>query len=226
MKFFILDDDIEFLEYFKNKILLFSKKKNIEIELQCQTFIPSVIPDDIDAYFLDVEINNETTFDLAEKIKDINQLMPIIFFSNYDYYINQSVKYFIFDFIRKSHFEIELDETLNRLINYIETNINEIMINYQYSTIRIKFNEIVYVEAYSHNCIIHTINQTYHIKKGIKEVFEKYINRLLKIHRSYYVNISHVLSYTSTEIILLNGLKIPIGKKYKSNIKKELVKII
>ena len=39
MKFFILDDDIEFLEYFKNKILLFFEHKNIAIELQCQTSI-------------------------------------------------------------------------------------------------------------------------------------------------------------------------------------------
>ena len=226
MKFFILDDDIEFLEYFKNKILLFFEHKNITIELQCQTSIPTVISDDIDAYFLDVEINNETTFHLAEEIKNKNQLMPIIFFSNYDYYINQSVKYFIFDFIRKSHFEIELEETLNRLISYIEPNINEIMITYQYSTIRLKFNEIVYVEAYSHNCIIHTINQTYHIKKGVKEVFEKYIEKLLKIHRSYYINTSYVLSYTSTEVVLLSDLKIPIGKKYKFDVKKELVKII
>ena len=226
MKFFILDDDINFLNYVKNKITVFYKNKNINVELLCNTCIPKNISDDIDAYFLDVEIYNDTTFNFVDKIKNKNQFVPIIFFSNYDYYVNKSVKYFIFDFIRKSYFEDEFDDTLKRLTSYLDINQKKIIINNNRTITCIKLNEIFYIEAYSHNCIVHTMDNMYSFNKGIKEILNNNISKLLKIHRSYYINPNHVSSFSSNEVILKNNISLPIGKKYKNNLKNEILKIL
>ena len=218
MKFFILDDDINFLNYVKNKITVFYKNKNINVELLCNTCIPKNISDDIDAYFLDVEIYNDTTFNFVDKIKNKNQFVPIIFFSNYDYYVNKSVKYFIFDFIRKSYFEDEFGDTLKRLTSYLDINQKKIIINNNRTITCIKLNEIFYIEAYSHNCIVHTMDNMYS--------FNSNISKLLKIHRSYYINPKHVSSFSSNEVILKNNISLPIGKKYKNNLKNEILKIL
>lgn len=226
MKFFILDDDINFLNYVKNKITVFYKNKNINVELLCNTCIPKNISDDIDAYFLDVEIYNDTTFNFVDKIKNKNQFVPIIFFSNYDYYVNKSVKYFIFDFIRKSYFEDEFGDTLKRLTSYLDINQKKIIINNNRTITCIKLNEIFYIEAYSHNCIVHTMDNMYSFNKGIKEILNSNISKLLKIHRSYYINPKHVSSFSSNEVILKNNISLPIGKKYKNNLKNEILKIL
>lgn len=226
MKFFILDDDINFLNYVKNKITVFCKNKNINVELLCNTCIPKNISDDIDAYFLDVEIYNDTTFNFVDKIKNKNQFVPIIFFSNYDYYVNKSVKYFIFDFIRKSYFEDEFGDTLKRLTSYLDINQKKIIINNNRTITCIKLNEIFYIEAYSHNCIVHTMDNMYSFNKGIKEILNSNISKLLKIHRSYYINPKHVSSFSSNEVILKNNISLPIGKKYKNNLKNEILKIL
>lgn len=218
MKFFILDDDIHFLDYVKKRITFFYKNKDIDIELLCYTYIPNKILDDIDAYFLDIEIYNTTTFDFVDKIKSKNQLIPIIFFSNYDYYVNQSVKYFIFDFIRKRYFNDEIEDTLKRLSSYLDINQKKLIISYNKTITCIKLNDILYIEAYSHNCIIHTINKSYNFNKGIKEILNKNISKLLKIHRSYYINTNYINYISSNDVILNNNIVLPIGKKYKNNL--------
>lgn len=226
MKFFILDDDVDFLNYVKDKITFFYKNKNIDIELVCHTCIPQKFFNDIDAYFLDIEIYNNTTFDYVNQIKSRNQFVPIIFFSNYDYYVNQSVKYFIFDFIRKRHFNDEIEDTLERLTSYLDINQKKIIIKNNKTVTCIKLDEILYIEAYSHNCIIHTTNNIYNFNKGIKEILNKNISKLSKIHRSYYINITHISFFSSNEVILNKNILLPVGKKYKNNLKNEIMKIL
>lgn len=227
MNFFLLDDNTDFLNQFKDFIIKFSIKQNLDINLTCYDEIPDDYETKYDAFFLDVEIKNNTSFAFAENIKEKYPSTPIIFLSNYDMYINHSVKLYIFDFIRKSHFDDEIEDTLMRLIKYIDKNEKKIIIKSNLSHTKININEIIYIEAFSHNCILHlNNNNNYSVNKGVSDVLNQYISFFTRVHKSYFVNMSYVKSISSNEIIFLNDLKIPIGKKYKDNTYKDFLNYI
>lgn len=218
MNFLIVDDDKNFLECLKQKILIYSFKKNIDLNIKISNIIPQNIPTDIDAFFLDIEIGQTKIYPYIKKIREKNLTIPIIILSNYDYYIVESVKYNIFDFIRKRKLDAELYDTLFRLITYINTTIPFIFIKSNGSFIRIKLADIIYIKVSSHNSIIFTQLKSYDIDKDVKKIFENNLSYFVRVHRSYFINIYYLKKIKRDTITLTNEVIIPIGKTYKKNL--------
>lgn len=219
MKFYCIDDDQYFLTKFKENCINFSIKNNIDIKTYTLSNIPKEVPSDADAYFLDIEIYDDTIFEFIQKIREIDQFVPIVIITNYDNYVLDSVKFNIFDFIRKNYFEREIQQTMNRLIVYLDSILPTISFKSEGKEIKIKIKDIIFVESFSHETILHTINQEYYVKKDTKYIFNDYIKYLIKIHRSYYVNPAYIKHLSSDYVHLFNDVSLPIGKKYIHSLK-------
>lgn len=224
MNFLCIDDDIDFLHKMKNKYVQFSVQQNIDINIKINTSIPKEVPSDIDAYFLDVELGNEKIFDFIMKVRLKDQIVPILIISNYDHYVLDSVKFNIFDFIRKQYFDIEIDNTLNRLILYLDNLMPTLVFKSNNTEISLKIKDIMYIETYSHYTVIHTKNNFYDIKKDTAHVLQDKQKYFIRAHRSYFINPIYVQSMTNNKIILTDDIEIPIGKKYLSSVKNDVHK--
>lgn len=226
MKIMCIDDDVHFINKMKKTILEYSFLKNIDIEIVDFISIPDYVPCDVDAFFLDIEIKDTQIFHYMSLIREQYPITPIIILSNFENYIHNSVKFYIFDFIRKREFDKEFEMTMNRLLNTLSYQLPYITIKKENSIMKIKFIDIIYVESYSHSCVIHLKDTFFEINKGIKDIFQNHITMLLRIHRSYYINKDCIENVGMDNITLIGNIVLPMGKKYKNNIKEQYLKYL
>ena len=90
-----------------------------------------------------------------------------------------------------------------------------IFLNIQKKKVKILFSEIIYIESQQEYIRIVTINKEYLSKMSTHEIESLLPSGLFKrIHRSYIISISKIVSYTA-EIVELKGVSIPIGRGYR-----------
>lgn len=221
MRILCIDDDNTFLEKIKKMILDYSMKEDLEIKLDTINYIPDKIYENIDALFVDIVLKNKTIFDYLNTIREINHDLPIIFFSNYDSFVFKSVKYNVFDYIRKKNIDEEFNDMMNRLTSFLFVKKSSLLLKKDGYYKEVSINEVVYIESFSHNTFIYTEQEIFEIKKDTKDILGINIKYFYKIHRSYYINFKYLKSFNKDNVILKNNIIIPIGKTYKPNIIKD-----
>ncbi len=90
-----------------------------------------------------------------------------------------------------------------------------IFIKQNYKFIKVALKEIWYAEA--ENNYIHLVSgeRKYTLRLSLQQLEEKInYNRLVRIHRSYMVNIDAIRSFTDTEVQVENT-ELPIGRSYR-----------
>ncbi|MBT9776024.1 hypothetical protein GPL15_05840 [Clostridium sp. MCC353] len=88
-----------------------------------------------------------------------------------------------------------------------------------------RFDDIIYMESYLHSVKIHTINGTEIIQSKLDEEEEKIPGwKFIRIHQSYIVNLVHVNSLTSTEVVLYNGHKLKVSASRRRQVLRSMEK--
>jgi len=83
--------------------------------------------------------------------------------------------------------------------------------------IKIKFEDILYVESFKDYVKIHLLNEKHMTKYSISAFQKQLDNRFIRVHRSYIVNQNKVSAYTKHDIEI-NTFEIPIGDNYKQEV--------
>lgn len=81
---------------------------------------------------------------------------------------------------------------------------------------------IIYAEANAKRTTIHLIDQVISVKLLLANVFELLPGQFSRVHRSYVVNRSHITSLAGDELVMSNGDRIPIPKRKRHEIEREL----
>ena len=100
--------------------------------------------------------------------------------------------------------------------NYQDSQQQFLTIKYEGRLHRINENTINYLKAYDNYCYIVTKAQTYLVPHTLKHISEQlHSNHFIKSHRSYVVNLNHILSVDKNTISLENDT-IPLSASQKS----------
>ena len=90
-----------------------------------------------------------------------------------------------------------------------------LFLNVQKKKVKILFSEIVYIESQREYIKIITTKKEYISKMSTHEMEDLLPANLFKrIHRSFIVSVSKIISYTAEEVEV-NGVSIPIGRGYR-----------
>ena len=201
-----IDDDLNFLNKIKDSLIHYPDIKTLSYQS-----IPSTLPI-FDACILDIKIHDQLSYKWAKELID----KPIIYISHYDEYVFDVVKMRVFDYIRKSRFDDEFHPSIQRLMKYLYNKDLFISFKYKSQDYRISLLDILYIETYSHQTIIHTINnEIYDIKKSYTD-FNIDSSFIVRTHKSYMINMYHCLSLSKNNAYLKNNKVIPISfRKYQ-----------
>lgn len=84
-----------------------------------------------------------------------------------------------------------------------------------------RFSDINFIHAEGNYITLHLDNKEYLIRYSLKMI-EKELpsNQFIRVHRNYVVNLSKIYSIDiAKNLIILNSCQLPIGRKYKRNVK-------
>jgi len=180
--------------------------------------------EEIDLIFLDIEMPEMSGLDFLENLQNPPQ---IIIYSSKEKYALSAFEYEVTDYLLKpvsyARFFKAVNKAYNRYSrNRIDTKGNEIFIKRNSSLVRLKYDDILWVEALENYVIFNTYNEKYTIHFTMKAIEQKLpTSKFTRVHRSFIVNTSSINVIEDNAIIIKveDGAKtIPIGKSYKEKL--------
>lgn len=92
-----------------------------------------------------------------------------------------------------------------------------IFVKQNYQFVKVKLPDILYVESDNNYVNIVTAEKKIALRISLNQLLEKIIfSNLVRIHRSYAVNIHTIQSFTEQDV-LIGKLELPIGRNYKES---------
>lgn len=178
-----------------------------------------------DILLLDIEMKELNGIELAKKIRVEDDLLNIIFITAIPDYIGQGYDVDALNYLLKPVEEEKLFECLDRALKKIPKEEKTILIDVDGEIIRIKQEDIFYIEAFSHNIEINIRDKKFSTRKNISTI-EKELdeNAFIRCHRSYIVGLKHIKKIGKNDIELDNGNIIPVSRRQYSNVNMAFIK--
>lgn len=223
MRVAICDRDEKLLGEIKSSIYEYAAKHRLDIVVDCYKNGDDLLHSKLKytLIFLGYFLIGENGLIIAKKIRECNSFSSIIFVSENTDFIFEAFSVNTFRFlvppIKKSEFEKVLDEFFCKFGNDYP-----IWIKNREETVCLNTGEIYFLEANNKHSIVHTKKYAFDCNKTMARVYEVLPKgNFAKINRAYIVNLNWVFSYNSDEVLLRNGVRLHIGRRFLKTFKDE-----
>lgn len=181
----------------------------------------------VDIIFLDVDMPGLSGLELR---KELSSIPVCVFITSHPEHAVESFELETLDFIVKP---IKLDrftQTMSRIEDYMELKLKAnlfessiggdvIYIKEGYEQTKVKLHDILYLEALKDYTKIVTTTKKHCVLSSIGTLLkEDHFQSFVRIHRSYAVQKKYVEKKLTHEVVLNNGVIIPIGRSFKDNL--------
>lgn len=215
MKVGLIDDDRQFIDYFKQMCLpVLSELDDVEF-MSFTTVIPYSELEGLDLLFLDIQIETDNGISYALDLRNQCQSrIPLVFMSSKNELVFDSMAAGPIYFIRKNNlkedfqlfYKLYKDRYLKNPVIYIGQNIP------------IKINDIIYISAYGHDVTIQTLKKQFVFSGTMRKLLAQINNEnFVQIQKSTTINLSKVNDVYSNTIILVDGSQFEVSRMYKQN---------
>ncbi len=199
----------------------------------------SIIKMNPDLVFLDIQMKDETGFDLLKKFDKVN--FEVIITTAHSNYAITAIKYSAIDYLLKPIDVVELQDAVARVDEKRNTpdllqRLGNLIENVKVSSVEeyklaipssdglmfIKATDIVYCEAEGNYTTFNLKNgKKYIVSKTLKE-YENILNyhQFFRIHHSYLVNLKEIVKYTRGEggfVTMSNAINLDVSKRKKES---------
>lgn len=179
----------------------------------------------IDLLFLDIEIPGEISgMALAQKIRDTDHNLPIVFITNYLNYVYEGYVVNAMRFLTKPVNENEIFTCMDISYRHFQLlNKDSFIVNAKDQRIVLRHSEIIYVEARAHYLFFHLSNsdEIPAMRAKIGDIIGNLPSSLFaQCHRSFIVNLLHIRRFTKNSIIMSNNQALPVSLTYFSSLYK------
>jgi len=234
MNCMILDDDDLSRRIIEEFI---TKTEGLELRHSCSDPVTGINElkkdDNVDLIFLDIEMPEMTGIDFLDTL--INPPQVIIFSSKGKYAVD-SYNYDVTDYLLKpvdyKRFIQATDKAQKRVEEKHKDELGqkEIFIKKNSTLVRLRYEDILWIEALENYVIFNTFKDKYTIHFTMKAIEQKLpSNKFTRVHRSYIVNTGSIEVIEDNSVIIKtedSTKSIPIGKSYKEKLMKDINLII
>lgn len=162
--------------------------------------------------FLDIELNNQSGFDL---LTHLSKATKVIFVTAYSEYAIRAIREKAYDYLLKPINPAEFTNCIKRFEEEIKQKDSTefLLVKEQGFTVPLHFNEIVYVEANGPYSKVYVLNnKQYTMSKTLKALGEILNTDFIRIHKSYIVNKTKVQSFKKDNLITTTNVCLPVSR--------------
>lgn len=179
-----------------------------------------------DIIFMDIYIGNELGINVAKQLRELGYENILIFSTITDEYAVEGYSVKASGYLVKPYSQSGISAVLDGILQYHADETLEVRCR---STVRyIPFRDIFYIESCNNRCVVHTDKEEITIYKKLDDIRLSLIDnssRFLRCHRSYIVNMDHIVA-AEENFLLDNGDIVLIKAKNSAAIKKEYMDYI
>lgn len=223
MKILICDDEIKYLSDLKVYIEEYMNNRLVKFTVDTATNPGEILKKNIsyDLAFLDIQMNEINGISLANELKRRNGKVVIFFVTAYNEYQDDAMDIRAFRFFEKPFNPERLYSGLDKAMEYIDEAYIDFYLYSDKSQHRVLVDDVIYVERQNRKVILNTVLDKYITRESLEEWCEILPNTFFyQVHKSFLVNLHYVDSYKYTELILTNGVRIPVASRKQADFHK------
>lgn len=181
---------------------------------------------------LDIDMPRINGKETAERLRLIDSGFFLIFITSYKAEIFNTLPYRINAFIPKDSDDTFYISELVRVIKEYENykpsfEMFQILNNGEKQTLKVMMNDILYFYCSNKTAFLVTSNSEFKLTNKITDITNDYLEKnFFEICRGYVVNIVKVRSVKKGEVILDNGVHLPLSRGRDKTLLKELAEYI
>ena len=235
MNCIIVDDDSfirKIIEDFVKKTSTLNLLHSLSSAIEAANVLNS--GESIDLIFLDVEMPEMTGI---EFLCSLTASPQIIIISSKEKYAIDAFEFDVTDYLLKPITYCRFSKAVKKAMDRQKSKTHhatedEFFIKHSHTLVKIKYSDILWVEAMENYIVINTFDEKYTMHFTMRAFEEKLLpnKHFLRVHRSFIVNIAGIHSISEKTInIVTKGSSvnsIPIGKMYKDKLLKEINVIV
>lgn len=224
VKFAVCDDEREMTDYISDKLREYYPG---DCEIRKYEDGESLLADSrkqlFDALFLDIDMPDLDGMELANRIRESNEYVKIIFVTNKDNLVYDTFKYMPFRFIRKTCLEDELPEAAVALRDAIAQSNATIIFNTKSGERCVQVCDIIYAEVKNHTITVFLIEDKLTVSKSMDEL-ECELRKFgfIRTHKSFLVNHRHVKTISQNNILTDTNQSVPLSRNRADEVKLRL----
>lgn len=185
-------------------------------------------PGEVDLLFLDVEMKGLNGMETAERIRQFDESIIIVFVTGYTDYVFDGYRTGAWDYIIKPAAEQKLREVLVRVRAKLDSDKAQVFIlKNMDGTWRFRLCDTLYFYSDRRRCILVTKKGEYPFYAKLDEIEARLAPRFIRIHQRYLINPENV-DHVGSETVTLGDSQLPCSRKYRdaamSRIAKELLR--
>ena len=179
---------------------------------------------ELDAVFLDIEMKELDGMSTARKIREYNKEIPIIFITSHTEKALDGYEVDAFRFLSKPIDEEKLRQALTDLEKLLKVD-NKIVLRQDGEDMVFSVSELKYAEAANNSVRFvlasRVVEQRMKFSDAMKMIDEK-SSDFIKIHRSYYINLAHVVKINTSDVLMDNKELLPVARGTSATVKQAL----
>lgn len=223
LNFVLCDDNKIVLEKFSKMLNLIFERNDFCGNIALATTNPEkayqfIKENNVDAVILDIDFNSEINgIELAQKIRDINKKIYIIFETAHLEYLLLAYKCKTFDYLTKPISLNNLEETISRLFNDVTLNTSSKSFIKIGNSNLINANSVFFIEKNKTQLIFKCKSAEYSTYSSFNKILPNLPSTFIRCHKSFIVNVSNIQKIDNSIIYFdkNNQLTCSIGQVYK-----------
>ena len=213
----VCDDQPAQLENLTKKLSLYAEARHIKFHIQTYPSAEAFLFDfsenrNFDLLFLDIEMAGMNGIQLARKIRAENETVQLCFITGYPDYMNQGYDVNALHYLLKPVSIEKLFEVCDRFLKSTETQPRFFLFSLGKDVVRVYEKDLYYGEAQGHYMLLHTRQGELKLRATVPELEKQLGEGFFRSSRSFLVNLRYVTRITKTEILLEQGVAVPLGK--------------
>lgn len=236
LKVGIIDDDYSALSIIQGSIKSLLESHKVDFIIETFTDSNKLLKDKesiiFDLLFCDIEMPNKDGIQVSFEYKEKHPDCEIIFISNREDKVFDSLKVHPFGFIRKKNFMEDIKFLLNSYFNskQKETNKPTIVVSFGTTFYKLYLNDIIFIESKKKKQLVHVTNKDKPIEitstlHTLQEQLEPY--GFLLTHKAFLVNYKYIQDIdASYNIHLTDGSIVYLAKRKASEIKSKYLELM
>jgi DNA-binding LytR/AlgR family response regulator len=229
MKIAICDDDPTQVKLLNSLVTKWAAKSRRQVSVSCynsaEAFQFAWSEDQsIDVLLLDIQMPGQDGMAMARDVRKADGSLEIIFITGFSDYISEGYEVSALHYLMKPVDEQKLYACLDKASQRAKTEATTLLVESGGAAVRIRQDEILYLEAFAHSVIIVTAARRLEVNEGIGALEKRLEPDLfIRPHRSYLAGLRYIRKIGKTELELDNGAVIPVSRRLYPDVNKAFI---
>lgn len=225
----VVDDDILQQRFMDTLLQATAKELALNIQIHFfdsgEAFLFSLedLPE-LEIAFLDIQMKGLNGLKAAQKVRESNQTVTLIFVTAFAEYALESYGVNALDYALKPITQEKMTQVFKRYLGQRPQEMKYLLVEHQGYPHKLNLQDIIYIEAAKHQTVLTLSNEeALTLNMSLSKIQEAVDERFISSHRSYLVNLSHVDQLTKQSLRLSNGHQVPISRRLDKKVQEAFI---